>query len=123
MKDKNYKKLEIQDFEQEQYYHTMLVNDIINQRPDTILIPAFSTSLTDQVDCLENVTVFEDKILNKKTGFYEDKRPCHMSLENNKIIFNNVNKTIVNNDNRINLDIKQFKEPPIESKILLEDIK
>jgi hypothetical protein len=46
-----------------------------------------------------------------------------MSLENNKIIFNNVNETIVNNDNRINLDIKQFKEPLIENKILLEDIK
>jgi ABC-type uncharacterized transport system fused permease/ATPase subunit len=46
-----------------------------------------------------------------------------MSLENNKIIFNNVIETIVNNDNRINLDIKQFKESPIENKILLEDIK
>jgi hypothetical protein len=115
--------LEIQDFEQEQYFHTMLVKDIINQRPDTILIPAFPTSITDQVDCLENITVFEDKILNKKTGFYVDSRPCHMSLENNKIIFNNVNETIVNNHNRINLDIKQFKEPLITDKVMIEDLK
>jgi hypothetical protein len=115
--------LEIQDVEQEQYYHSMLVKDITNQRPDTILIPGFPTSLTDQNDCLENITKFEDCILDKRTGFYRDSRPCHMSLENNKIIFNNVNETIVNNDNRINLDIKQFKEPLIENKILLEDIK
>jgi len=115
--------LEIQDIEQEQYHHSMLVKDIINQRPDTILIPGFPTSLTDQTDCLEDVTVFEDKIFNKKTGFYRDSRPCHMSLENNKIIFNNVNEAIVNNNNRIDLDIKQFTEPPMEIKILYEDIK
>jgi hypothetical protein len=115
--------LEIQDVEQEQYYHSMLVKDIINQRSDTILIPGFPTSLPDQNDCLENITKFEDCILDKRTGFYKDSRPCHMSLENNKIIFNNVIETIVNNDNRINLDIKQFKESPIENKILLEDIK
>jgi hypothetical protein len=113
--------LEIQDIERERYYHAMLVKDIVNQRPDTILIPAFPTSLTDQTDCLESITKFEDKILNKKTGFYRDSRPCHMSLENNKIIFNNVNETIVDNNNRINLDIKQFKEPPIGNKILLRD--
>ena len=115
--------LEIQDFEQEQYHHTMLVKDIINQRPDTILIPGFPTSLTDQTDCLENITRFEDNTFNKKTGFYKDSRPCHMSLENNKIIFNNVNETIVNNNNRISLNIKQFKQPSIENKILLKDIK
>jgi hypothetical protein len=115
--------LEIQDVEHEQYYHSMLVKDIINQRSDTILIPGFPTSLPDQNDCLENITKFEDCILDKRTGFYKDSRPCHMSLENNKIIFNNVIETIVNNDNRINLDIKQFKESPIENKILLEDIK
>jgi hypothetical protein len=115
--------LEIQDIEQEQYHHSMLVKDIINQRPDTILIPGFSTSISDQFDCLENITKFEDCILDKKTGFYRDKRPCHMSLENNKIIFNNVIETMVNNSNRINLDINQFKESPIENKILLEDIK
>ena len=46
-----------------------------------------------------------------------------MSLENNKIIFNNVNETIVNNNNRISLNIKQFKQPSIENKILLKDIK
>jgi hypothetical protein len=46
-----------------------------------------------------------------------------MSLENNKIIFDNVNKTIINNNNRINLDITQFKQPSIENKIFLEDIK
>ena len=115
--------LEIQDFEQEQYHHTMLVKDIINQRPDTILIPGFPTSLTDQTDCLENITRFEDTFFNKKTGFYRDSRSCHMSLENNKIIFNNVNETIVNNNNRISLNIKQFKQPSIENKILLKDIK
>ena len=115
--------LEIQDVEQEQYHHTMLVKDIINQRPDTILIPGFPTSLTDQTDCLENITRFEDTFFNKKTGFYRDSRSCHMSLENNKIIFNNVNETIVNNNNRISLNIKQFKQPSIENKILLKDIK
>ena len=44
-----------------------------------------------------------------------------MSLENNKIIFNNINQALVNNSNRINLDINQFKEPPAEDKMLLED--
>jgi hypothetical protein len=113
--------LEIQDFKQEEYHHLMMVKDIIKQRPDTILIPAFPTSLTAQVDCLENITKFEDNIFNKRTGFYKDSRPCHMSLENNKILFTIVEEAILNGKNRIDLDIKQFTEPPIETKILLED--
>ena len=113
--------LEIRDFEQEQYHHQMIINDTINQRLDAILIPGFSNSLTEHSDCLENITKFEDKIHNKKTGFYKDRRLCHMSLENNKIIFNNVNQALVSNSNRINLDINQFKEPPVGDKMLLED--
>jgi hypothetical protein len=114
--------LEAQDFEKEQYHHLMMVKDIINQRPDALLIPAFSTSLMDQTDCLEDITVFEDKIFNKKTGFYKDNRLCHMSLENNKILFTIVEEAILNNKTRINLGITQFKEPPIKNKILLEDV-
>jgi len=113
--------LEVRDFEQEQYYHSMMVKDIIKQRPDTLLIPAFPNSLTDQTDCLEDVTVFEDKIFNKKTGFYRDNRLCHMSLENNKILFSIVEEAILNNNTRIDLDTKQFTEPPMETKMLLED--
>jgi hypothetical protein len=112
--------LEIQDLEQEKYYNLMMVKDIIAQRPDTILIPCFSTSLTDQVTSLEDITWFEDRILNKKTGFYKDYRLCHMSLENNKILFNLVEEAILNNKTRIDLDIKQFTEPSMEIKKLLE---
>lgn len=113
--------LEIQDFEQEKYHNLMIVKDIIKQRPDTILIPGFPTSLTDQTDCLENITKFEDNTLNKRTGFYKDSRLCHMSLENNKILFSIVEKTILNNNTKIDLDIEQFTEPPMETKMLLED--
>jgi hypothetical protein len=114
--------LEIQNLEQEEYHNLMMIKDIIAQRSDTILIPCFGKSITDQVNCLGNITIFEDKILNKKTGFYNDYRPCHMSLENNKIIFNLVEEAILNNKTRIDLDIKQFKEPPMEIKTLLEDV-
>ncbi len=115
--------LEIQDFEQEQYHHLMMVKDIINQRPDALLIPAFPTSLMDQTECLEHITRFEDKVFDKEAGTYKDSRLCHMSLENNKIVFSIVKEAISNNKTRINLDIKQFVEPPIENKILLEDNK
>lgn len=115
--------LEIQDFKQEEYHHLMMVKDIIKQRPDTLLIPAFPNSLTDQTDCLEHVTIFEDKIFNKQTGSYKDSRLCHMSLENNKILFTIVEEAILNDKNRIDLDIKQFTDPSMETKILLEDNK
>jgi hypothetical protein len=112
--------LEIQDLEQEKYHNLMMVKDIITQRPDTILIPCFPTSLTDQVTSLEDITRFEDRILNKKTGFYKDHRLCHMSLENNKILFYRVEEAILTNKTRIDLDIRQFTEPSMEIKTLLE---
>jgi hypothetical protein len=113
--------LEIQDFEQEQYHHTMLVKDIINQRPDTILMPGFPTSLTDQTDCLEDITRFEDNIFNKTTGTYFDGRPCHMSLENNKVVFNIVQDALLNNKSKISLSRDRFIEPSADTKLLLED--
>lgn len=114
--------LKIQDFEYEQYVHNMMVKDIINLRPDALLIPCFPISLFDQETALETVTRFEDKFLKKKTGFYNDERSCHMSSNNNKILFELVDNAIVNSFTRVDLNINQFKEPEDGIEKLLEDI-
>lgn len=113
--------LEIQDFEQEQYKHTMMLNDVTTQRPDTILIPAFPTSIYGQPNCLEDITRFEDSIFNKTTGTYFDGRLCHMSLENNKVVFDIIEDALLNNKSKISLSRDRFVEPSADTKLLLED--
>jgi hypothetical protein len=113
--------LEIQDLEQEQYKHTMMLNDITTQRQDTILIPAFPTSIDGQTNCLEDITRFEDSIFNKTTGTYFDGRLCHMSLENNKVVFDIVEDALLINKTKINLSRDKFVEPSANTKFLLED--
>jgi hypothetical protein len=115
--------LDIQDIEYEQYIHNMMVNDIINKRPDTILIPGFPTSLEGQTECLESITRMEDNVFGKRTGFYIDHRKCHMSYKNNEILYEQVVYCLDNNLTRLDLGLDNFVAPDKNDVYLLEDWK
>lgn len=114
--------LEIQDIEYEEYIHRMMVLDILKKRPDALLIPAFPTSLVDQVDCLENVTKMEDAVFGKRTGFYGDERKCHMSAKNNEILADLVEKALLSDDVRVDLQLGNFVKPSPSEGVLLIDL-
>lgn len=115
-------KLYIQNFEYEDYIHQMIVNDIVRLRPDTILIPCFKQSIRGEDNYLEQITKMEDEFLGAKTGFYIDKRKCHMSEENNKIIYNLVLDALMNNQTRLDLNPDYFLLPKSDLRNLLEDV-
>lgn len=114
--------LYVQDEEQEKYIHYTIINDIRHQRPDTIIIPCFPNSLPKQQACLEDITIFEDKFLNKTTGFYYDYRKCHMSYENNQMVYHKIVNMINNNEISLFLDSTDFHRPPDILQNLLVDL-
>lgn len=103
--------LYVQDEEHEKYIHNIILKDIIHTRPDTILIPCFPHSLFDKQTSLEDITIFEDKILNLNTGFYHDQRKCHMSVENNQLVYKKILHAILKDQLVIDLDPSEFVVP------------
>lgn len=92
------------DFEKEKYLHRLMINDILNIRPDTILINGF------YIDQSEPRLVDISKRELKTSGFpdeafnWRDLRPCHFSKRTNEFVSEKVKSWIRGEPVKINVD-------------------
>jgi hypothetical protein len=119
--------LYIQDLEYEICIHKLLIKEILNVRPTTILIPAFVNSWVDgpynwhmfQIMKKEHQAWgFDDIVPDEK---YKDYRTCHMTEENNIIFANVVSRWIEGEP--INLNLDEFVTPNASRYISLRNNK
>lgn len=85
----------ILDTEERTVYQKLVIKEIREIRPDTVLIPAFSNSIFDhQSDCLVDVSDRETSWSNLSMYDlfikYEELRNCHMIDENNQMLYEHV---------------------------------
>lgn len=86
----------IVDMEEISIYQKLMIKEIRQLRPDTILIPAFPNSIFDyQSDCLMDVSDREVQGLgismyNNIFETYDEQRNCHLIDENNHILYKHV---------------------------------
>lgn len=88
------------------YVHHLMVQDVVNIRPDAILIPCYidSTPGCDR-NCLFSITYKEDLYWNALGEIkYIDRRHCHMTAENNRIFANKVDGYLKGEPVSINID-------------------
>lgn len=105
--------------DQEMVTHTqhVLVNNLWNLAPDTIVIPAFSDSMSQTVINLFYAAKYELKLVNEEEykkfdfGYLDCRRKCHLSNENNMILGKKVLDAIVNKQKIVTLHIDELTKP------------
>ena len=97
--------------DREEAFHNFMLNDLMN-RKNVLLIPSFEESIK------EKPGVSLCFIADKETDFFglahtgpNEKRKCHMSVENNLMVYNTVVSAIENNDKILDIKEDNFKEP------------
>jgi hypothetical protein len=103
--------------------HDLMINNIININHNSLLIPCFPTSMSGKTSLVE-ITDYEllDQVLNLKRNGYEpwklidnkwtfaDYRKCHLSEENNIILANIVDNSIINNLNILDINLNDYQK-------------
>lgn len=105
--------------DQEMVTHTqhVLVNNLWNLSPNTMVIPAFSDSTTQTHINLFYAAKYELKLVDETEhkkfdfGYLDCKRKCHVSNENNIVLGNKVLNAIENNEKIVTLHIDELKKP------------
>lgn len=103
----------IQRVKYDRFVHDLQVDHIKSIRPDIILIPAFSDSYRFNMynPCLYDITDMENKhwgIPIRNTS-PEDRRRCHMSIENNLILAGLAERWLQGEP--VNININDFVVP------------
>lgn len=108
----------VYNFEEYDYYHKLMLNDIVTRRPDTIVVPGcFPIGIPGSQNpmSLWNISDMELKHygLNHDSisGFdaRTDIRRCHMSAENNRIVAEQAKEWLKGAP--VNLKLEDFKKP------------
>ena len=107
----------IMDLEERDVVQRLMIKEIREVRPDTILIPSFDTSISDhEGDCLIHISERELNHLGLSIGnayrTHEELRACHMIKENNEILYEHAVRWI-NGDN-MSLHVEDFKVMPAD---------
>lgn len=105
--------------DQEMVTHTqhVLVNNLWNLAPNTIVIPAFSDSMAQTDINLFYAAKYELKLVDEREykkfdfGYLDCKRKCHLSNENNIVLGNKVLDAIVNKQKIVTLHIDELVKP------------
>lgn len=101
----------LQDDEFDVYVHNLIFNDIKNKFQNLIIIPGFIDSALEYsgVNVMNDIYLKEtlgwgvDPLTFRKEG-YDDRRNCHMTIENNLIFANKVVDWLSGEPVKINLD-------------------
>jgi hypothetical protein len=107
----------IQNDDYDSYVYNLMIKDILDKRPDAVLIPA----------CSATSNFYKGKSYMKDISFKEldgwsldinwaqtaDYRHAHMSAENNAIFFRNVLKWLSGEE--VNIDIDEYVQPPFQT--------
>lgn len=98
------------------YIHKLMCDDIVKRRPDAIMIPAFSNSVTDvKKNSLQDVYIKENRawgyeeLIPGVPQLYYDNRNCHLTAENNVILASKVDSWIQGMP--VVIDINDFVTP------------
>jgi hypothetical protein len=88
------------------YVQLCTIEDILDLRSDTVLIPAFNNSIPQQSACLNDIRSKELEQLTLPKDFFKqyiDLRPCHMTAFNNNVFAQQVDRILQGTNNSINL--------------------
>jgi len=101
---------------EEIHLHELMVNNVLKY-DNVLIIPGFPRSVPNYNEVYQNLTDIQYwELLELNPNFdptnLHCKRKCHLSKENNLILFELVNQAIKRKDKILNLDIKYFKKPP-----------
>lgn len=110
-------------------YHNLMIENINRINQNTIIIPCFNHSIPNTPFSLNLISEYEfsdSKVMKTLTHnkcfdwtiiedengkwTFNDYRKCHLNEENNKILFNLIEKAIINKQQTINLDLNQFSK-------------
>ncbi len=112
--------LHIQDIEYDKYIHNLMIAEISRIRPDTILIPCFSSSMDDLGGNIPLLTINEEE--NKSLGknwnkewerlirSHVDLRRCHMTQENNIMLAKKI-LNFIETGNKLTLRVEDIVIP------------
>jgi len=107
----------IQNTEEDELATMTMLSKIKDLKPDVLFINAFNqnpdiTEIVNHENSLKNIVEMENEAMNLSTkDLYglTDKRPCHITIENNKILGTKVLEWLSNN--KVNLRIDDFIKP------------
>ena len=99
----------------EYHLHNLMIKNVMSH-DNVLIIPGFPNSIENYNELYKNLTDIQfwellqiDPNFDVKT--MRCKRKCHLSEENNLVLFELVTEAIQNNDRILNLDISRFKKP------------
>jgi hypothetical protein len=98
------------DFEMMRHIQHVLVNNLWNLSPNTLVIPGFADSISQTTKNLHELAMAELKLADQKKfnefdfNFMSCKRKCHFSEENNLVIFELLSDAIKNNKKILEID-------------------
>jgi hypothetical protein len=105
------------DYEMVIHMQQVLVNNLWNLAPETIVIPAFSDSMAQTDINLFYVSKHELKLVDEQEykkfdfGYLDCRRKCHLSNENNVVLGNKVLDAIVNKQKIVTLHTDESVKP------------
>jgi hypothetical protein len=105
------------DWEMINHTQQVLVNNLWNLAPNTIVIPAFFNSIEQTTINLFYAAKYELKLVNEKEhtnfdfAYLDCQRKCHFSNENNIVLGNKVLRAIENNEKIVTLHIDEVAKP------------
>lgn len=107
----------VYNFEEQRYYHKLMLDDLKRRRPDIIFVPALFPALPNQTNpvCLNDISEMELKhyglTYEHINGFdlRTDIRRCHMSVENNRILAEKAKGWLKGDP--VQIDVNDFKKP------------
>jgi len=92
-------------------FHQLMVNDLMS-RSNVLVIPAFEDSIQN---IKGSMCVFSDMeelyFFNGKKVNAQEHRKCHLTKENNEVVYENVKNAIVNNKNLVTFSKEEFVFP------------
>ena len=109
----------ILDVEKEQEMKRLMLEEVKRLRPDTIFIPAFQDDKISQTDIdLSYISTLElaafgttQAKLRNNVRPLMDIRKCHLTDENNRMLFNKVMTAIDNRDTNVRITESDFVKP------------
>ncbi len=105
------------DWEMIHHIQHVLVNNLWNLAPNTIVLPGFCDSISQSNTGLHDIAMEELRLVDQEKfdkfdfNFLNCKRKCHFSEENNIVIFNLITDAIENNKKIIELDKSMLVKP------------
>ena len=111
--------LYVYNWKEHNYYHELMLEDLMMKRPDMIVIPAFHDSKYSRrtKSCLNDISDLEfshynitHEHLSHDNGRI-DIRPCHMSADNNRILAEKVKLWLTGAP--VEIDVRDFKKPNV----------